>query len=150
MKRKLLCLLMAALMVLSIVPAMAFTVFASEGAEPPVIEGTTGTGAPEDPVLVDEYSELVAAVNADVTNIKVTKNIYATIPSNQLPDDYLLVFDGDKEYNIDLAGFTVSSKNENKYVTAEVPFITVASGSTLTIDRAVAANGQTLTIVINK
>ncbi len=135
MKRKLLCLTLVALMVLSIVPVMAFTVFASEGgSSTPVIEGTTGAGTPEDPVLVDEYSELVAAVNADVTNIKVTDNIYATIPSNQLPDDYLLVFDGGKEYNIDLAGFKVSQRNENKYVTAEVPFITVESGSTLNIE----------------
>lgn len=122
-----------ACLLLAFVPYIT-TAYAQETQNPVQIEGTTGTGTAEDPVLVDEYSELVAAVNADVTNIKLTKRLYELLPGAELPDGYLLNFNGGKEYNLDLNGYSIEFRNlYNKYMDEDISFITVAKNNTLNI-----------------
>ena len=112
-------LLLAILMVIAIVPFSAITVFAD----------ATGDA----PTEVATFAELVAAVNEDKTNIKLTANITHTVPM-ELPDQHRLVFDGNKEYVLDLNGYNLSVQNlNNEYFSGTISFIKVMGTSKLTV-----------------
>ena len=121
-----------ACVLLAFVPLTATTI--ADEPQTPVIEGTTGAGTAEDPMLVDEYLELVAAVNADVTNIKLTANLVVQIPHNELPSNYFLSFNGKTEYNLDLNGYKISITNlANRFLTGDFSVITVDENAVLNV-----------------
>ena len=87
-KNRIISILLAIIMVLAIVPFSALTVFATE---PEITEVST-------------FGELLNAVNSDKTYIKLTTNIKDIVPDDELPTKHRLVFDGGKEYVLDLNG----------------------------------------------
>ena len=80
MKKRILSILLAAIMVLAIVPFSAITAFA----DTPEAEITE----------VSTFGELLNAVNSDKTHIKLTKDIVDIVPDDELPTKHRLVFDG--------------------------------------------------------
>ena len=79
MKKRILSMLLAAIMVLAIVPFSAITTFA----DTPEAEITE----------VSTFGELLNAVNSDKTHIKLTKDIKNIVPDDELPTKHRLVFD---------------------------------------------------------
>lgn len=68
--KRLLSLLLTLAMVLGMLPAMSMTAFAYTAGD---IEGTTGTGTLEDPVVCDTFAEFKAAMeNTDIIFVKLT------------------------------------------------------------------------------
>ena len=89
-KSKLLGVLLVLVMVLALAPVSALTAFAAE---------------PESEITeVGTWGELLNAVNSDKTHIKLTGDINNTVPDDELPTKHRLVFDGGKEYILDLNG----------------------------------------------
>ena len=83
MKKRILSILLAAIMVLAIVPFSAITAFA----DTPEAEITE----------VSTFGELLEAVNSDKEHIKLTKDIEDVVPDDELPTKHRLVFDGGKD-----------------------------------------------------
>ena len=68
--KRLLSLFLALTMVLGMLPVMSITAFAYTAGD---IEGTTGTGTVEDPVVCDTFAEFKAAMeNTDIIFVKLT------------------------------------------------------------------------------
>ena len=84
-KNRIISILLVAIMVLSMMP---FTVFANES----------------EITEVSTFSELLEAVNSDKEHIKLTKDIEDVVPDDELPTKHRLVFDGGKDYILDLNG----------------------------------------------
>ena len=117
-KNRIISILLVAMMVLAMLPISAFTVFAEE---PAITEVST-------------FSELLEAVNSDKEHIKLTKDIEDVVPDDELPTKHRLVFDGGKNYLLDLNGYTLKVINHaNEYYTGKVPMISVSGTSTLEI-----------------
>lgn len=114
---KLLSLIIAIFMVMALVPLSALSVSAGEA----------------EVTEVSTFAELVAAVNADKTNIKLKNDIKHTVPM-ELPEQHRLIFDGNAEYTLDLGGFRLYVVNsENEYYSGSISFIKVAGSSKLNI-----------------
>jgi len=125
---KFFALLLAILMVVAILPFSAITVFAD----------ATGDA----PTEVATFAELVAAVNEDKTNIKLMADITHTVPM-ELPDQHRLVFDGNKEYVLDLNGYNLSVQNrDNEYFSGTISFIKVMGTSKLTVKNGFVGFGN--------
>ena len=117
-KKRIISILLAVIMVLAIVPFSALTVFATE---PEITEVST-------------FGELLNAVNSDKTYIKLTTNIKDIVPDDELPTKHRLVFDGGKEYVLDLNGYSLEVINHaNEYYTSNFPMISVSGNSKLEI-----------------
>ena len=105
-------------MVLSALPFSALTLFATE---------------PEN-TEVSTWGELLNAVNSDKTYIKLTTNIKDVVPDDEPPTKHRLVFDGGKEYVLDLNGYSLEVINHaNEYYTSNFPMISVSGNSKLEI-----------------
>lgn len=116
MKKRILSMFIAVLMVVLMIPFSALSVFAAE-----------------EVTEVSTFAELVAAVNADKTNIKLTANIAHKVPM-ELPEQHRLVFDGNKEYVLDLNGCDLNVQNlTNEYFAGTISFIKVMGTSKVTI-----------------
>ena len=117
-KNRIISILLAVIMALAIVPFSALTVFATE---PEITEVST-------------FGELLNAVNSDKTYIKLTTNIKDIVPDDELPTKHRLVFDGGKEYVLDLNGYSLEVINHaNEYYTSKFPMISVSGNSKLEI-----------------
>ena len=114
-KNRIISILLVAIMMLSMMP---FTVFANES----------------EITEVSTFSELLEAVNSDKEYIKLTKDIEDVVPDDELPTKHRLVFDGGKNYLLDLNGYTLKVINHaNEYYTDNVPMISVSGNSKLEI-----------------
>ena len=121
MKKRILSILLAAIMVLSIVPFSAITAFA----DTPEAEITE----------VSAFGELLNAVNSDKTHIKLTKDIENIVPDDELPTKHRLVFDGGKDYILDLNGNKLMVGNyANEFYTDNFSMIAVQNSSNLEIE----------------
>ena len=121
MKKRILSILLAAIMVLAIVPFSAITAFA----DTPEAEITE----------VSTFGELLNAVNSDKTHIKLTKDIEDIVPDDELPTKHRLVFDGGKDYVLDLNGNKLMVGNyDNEFYTDNFSMIAVQNSSSLEIE----------------
>ena len=119
-KNRIISILLAIIMVLAIVPFSVLTVLA----DTPEAEITE----------VGTFGELLNAVNSDKTYIKLTTNIKDIVPDDELPTKHRLVFDGGKEYVLDLNGYSLEVINHaNEYYTSNFPMISVSGNSKLEI-----------------
>ena len=117
--RKFLAFVTSLILVLTMIP-LALTVFATEN-EKEITEVST-------------FDELLNAVNSDKTYIKLTTNIKDVVPDDELPTKHRLVFDGGKEYVLDLNGYSLEVINHaNEYYTSNFPMISVSGNSSLEI-----------------
>ena len=83
---------------------------------------------------VSTWAELYNAVNSDKTYIKLVNNIMDTVPNNELPSFHRLVFDGGKDYVLDLDVYELKVLNHiNEYFTGEFSMIKVSDKSNLEI-----------------
>ena len=83
---------------------------------------------------VTSWSELFNAVDSDKTNIKLINSIEDTVPDDELPTKHRLVFDGGKEYVLDLNGCALEVLNHsNEFYGADFSMIEVSKGSKLAI-----------------
>ena len=83
---------------------------------------------------VSSFEQLLAAVNADKTNIKLTTHIMDQVPDDELPTKHRLAFDGGEEYTLDLGGYILCVSNtENIFYTDNFSMIGVSNGSKLEI-----------------
>ena len=120
-KKRILSVLLAAIMVLAIVPFAAITAFA----DTPEAEITE----------VSTFGELLNAVNSDKTHIKLTKDIENIVPDDELPTKHRLVFDGGKDYILDLNGNKLMVGNyANEFYTDNFSMIAVQNSSNLEIE----------------
>ena len=121
MKKRILSILLAAIIVLAIVPLSSLTVFAD---------------TPEAEISeVSTFNELLNAVNSDKTHIKLTKDIEDIVPDDELPTKHRLVFDGGKDYILDLNGNKLMVGNySNEFYTDNFSMITVQNSSSLEIE----------------
>ena len=87
--RKFLAFVTSLILVLTMIP-LALNVFATENEE--------------EITEISTFDELLNAVNSDKTYIKLTTNIKDVVPDDELPTKHRLVFDGGKEYVLDLNG----------------------------------------------
>ena len=121
MKKRILSMLLASIMVLSIIPFSAITAFA----DTPEAEITE----------VSTFNELLNAVNSDKTHIKLTKDIEDIVPDDELPTKHRLVFDGGKDYVLNLNGNKLMVGNyENEFYTDNFSMIAVSNSSNLEIE----------------
>ena len=124
MKNRISMILFAVIMVLTIVPFLVFTVFA----DTPEAEVTE----------VATFGELINAVNSDKTHIKLTKDIKDIVPDDELPTKHRLVFDGGKDYTLDLCGNELMVGNyANEFYTDNFSMIAVSNNSNLEIKNGV-------------
>ena len=115
-KNRILSILLAAIMILSIVP---FSVFAEES----------------EITEVSTWNELLNAVNSDKTHIKLTKDIEDIVPDDELPTKHRLVFDGGVDYVLDLNGNKLMVGNyDNEFYTDNFSMIAVQNSSSLEIE----------------
>ena len=121
MKKRILSILLAATIVLAIVPFSAITAFAD---------------TPEaDITEVSTWNELLNAVNSDKTHIKLTKDIVDIVPDDELPTKHRLVFDGGVDYVLDLNGNKLMVGNyDNEFYTDNFSMIAVQKSSSLEIE----------------
>ncbi len=82
--------LMALAFICGVFAITPLTVFANEP-EAEITEVTT-------------FNELLNAVNSDKTHIKLMNDIKNFVPDDELPTKHRLVFDGGKDYILDLNG----------------------------------------------
>ena len=123
-KSKILSLLLVLLMVLAIVPLYATLAFAQEN----------GEGINEEVTEVSTFEELLNAVNADKTHIKLKNDIKDTVPDDERPTKHRLVFDGGKDYVLDLNGNRLLVGNyDNEFYTDKFSMIAVSGSSNLEI-----------------
>ena len=94
------------------------------------------------PALADEpevtevgtWNDLLNAVNSDKTYIKLLTHIVDDVPDDELPTKHRLVFDGGKDYVLDLGGFTLRVCNRvNEFYTDKFSMIGVSGDSNLEI-----------------
>ena len=117
---KIASILLVALMVLMLVPFGVMTVFA-EDTEPEITE-------------VGTWEELLNAVNSDKAHIKLTNDIEDIVPDDELPTKHRLVFDGGKDYILDLNGNKLMVGNyANEFYTDNFSMIAVSNSSNLEI-----------------
>ena len=120
-KNRILSVLLAAIMLLAIVSFSAITAFA----DTPEAEITE----------VSTFGELLNAVNSDKTHIKLTKDIENIVPDDELPTKHRLVFDGGKDYILDLNGNKLMVGNySNEFYTDNFSMIAVQNSSSLEIE----------------
>ena len=122
MKAKSRVLLMAALVFIALVfSAVAFMPCAVEAEETTVTEVST-------------WNELLNAVNSDKAHIKLVRSIEDAVPEDELPTKHRLVFDGGKDYVLDLNGYDLKVFNHiNMFYTGEFAMIEVSGSSKLEI-----------------
>ena len=90
--------------------------------------------AEETQTTVTSWSELFDAVDSDKTNIKLMNSIEDIVPDDELPTKHRLVFDGGKEYVLDLNGCELEVLNHiNEFYGADFSMIEVSNGSKLAI-----------------
>ncbi len=120
-RNQILSILLVAIMVLAIVPFSAITAFAD---------------TPEAEIAeVGTWSELLNAVNSDKTHIKLVNDIKDTVPDDELPTKHRLVFDGGKDYILDLNGNKLMVGNyANEFYTDNFSMIAVSNSSNLEIE----------------
>ena len=120
-KSKLLGVLLVLVMVLALAPVSTLTAFAAE---------------PESEITeVGTWGELLNAVNSDKTHIKLTGDIKNTVPDDELPTKHRLVFDGGKDYVLDLNGNKLMVGNyANEFYTDNFSMIAVQNSSSLEIE----------------
>ncbi len=117
-KSKLLSILLVLIMVLASVPFSALPAWADE---PEITE-------------VGTWTELLNAVNSDKTHIKLQKNIEDIVPDDELPTKHRLVFNGGKDYVLDLNGYELKVLNHiNEFYSGEFSMIEVSGSSKLEI-----------------
>ena len=117
-KSKILSALLVLVMVLALVPVSALTAFAAES----------------EITAVGTWNELLNAVNSDKTHIKLTNDIKDTVPDDELPTKHRLVFDGNKDYVLDLNGNKLTVGNyTNEFYTDNFSMIAVSNNSALQI-----------------
>jgi len=120
-RNQILIILLAVFMVFAIVPFSALTVFA----DTPETEITE----------VGSWSELLNAVNSDKTHIKLMNDIMDTVPDDELPTKHRLVFDGGKDYVLDLNGNKLMVGNyANEFYIDNFSMIAVSNSSSLEIE----------------
>ncbi len=118
-KSKILSALLVLVMVLALVPVSALTAFAAES----------------EITAVGTWSELLNAVNSDKTHIKLTNDIKNIVPDDELPTKHRLVFDGGKDYILDLNGNMLMVGNyANEFYTDNFSMIAVSNSSNLEIE----------------
>lgn len=119
-KSKLLGVLLVLVMVLALAPVSALTAFAAD---------------PESEITeVGTWGELLNAVNSDKTHIKLTGDIENTVPDDELPTKHRLVFNGGKDYVLDLNGYDLEVLNHaNEFYTGEFSMIEVSNTSKLEV-----------------
>ena len=90
--------------------------------------------AEETPTAVGTWEELYEAVKSDKTSIQLTANIENIVPEEVVPTTHRLVFDGGKNYVLDLNGYELEVLNHiNPYYNADFSMIEVSKGSKLAI-----------------
>ena len=113
-------LLMALAFICGVFAITPLTVFADEP-EAEITEVTT-------------FNELLNAVNSDKTHIKLMNDIKNIVPDDELPTKHRLVFDGGKDYVLDLNGYSLEVINHaNEYYTSNFPMISISGNSKLEI-----------------
>ena len=112
--------LMALAMLFSVFAITPLTVFANEP-EAEITEVTT-------------FNELLNAVNSDKTYIKLATSITDDVPDDELPTKHRLLFDGGKEYVLDLGPYMLFVRNTcNEFYGDNFSMIGVTNNSKLTI-----------------
>ena len=113
-------LLIAAMVVTVAATAFALNAFAQE----PEVEVTE----------VGTWEELYEAVKNDKTHIKLTASIENEVPDDELPTKHRLVFDGGKDYVLDLNGNMLAVNNyDNEFFTGNFSMIAVSNSSSLEV-----------------
>ena len=113
--------LMALAMLFSVFAITPLTVFANEP-EAEITEVTT-------------FGGLLNAVNSDKTHIKLMNDIENIVPDDELPTKHRLVFDGGKDYVLDLNGNKLMVGNyANEFYTDNFSMIAVSNSSNLEIE----------------
>ena len=88
----------------------------------------------EETTTVATWEELYEAVKSDKTYIKLTSNIEDIVPEEVVPTTHRLVFDGGKNYVLDLNGYELEVLNHiNPYYNADFSMIEVSNTSKLEI-----------------
>jgi len=83
---------------------------------------------------VRTWEELLNAVNADKTHIKLMNPIEDITPDDELPTKHRLVFDGGVDYVLDLNGYNLEVINRiNEFYTGDFSMIEVSKSSKLEI-----------------
>ncbi|MBR2349911.1 MAG: hypothetical protein IKA77_04740, partial [Clostridia bacterium] len=83
---------------------------------------------------VTTFSQLLNAVNSDKTHIKLMNDIKDIVPDDELPTKHRLVFDGGKDYILDLNGNQLMVGNyANEFYTDNFSMIAVSNSSNLEI-----------------
>ena len=119
MKKRILCILLTVFTVMAALPFSALTAFADEA----------------EITEVSTWTELINAVNSDKTHIKLTNNIEDIVPDDELPTKHRLVFDGGKDYVLDLNGNKLMVGNyANEFYTDNFSMIAVQNSSSLEIE----------------
>ena len=119
-KNRILSILLVAITVFTLASLSALSVFANQ----PEAEITE----------VATFNELLNAVNSDKTYIKLTKSIEDIVPDDELPTKHRLVFDGGKDYVLDLGGNKLMVGNyANEFYTDNFSMIAVQNSSNLEI-----------------
>ena len=117
-KKRVISCLLALVAVIAFLPISALS---SAAAEPEVTEVST-------------WSELLNAVNANKTHIKLMNPIEDITPDDELPTKHRLVFDGGVDYVLDLNGYNLEVINHiNEFYTGEFSMIEVSNSSKLEI-----------------
>ena len=84
---------------------------------------------------VTTFSQLLNAVNSDKTHIKLMNDIENIVPDDELPTKHRLVFDGGKDYILDLNGNQLMVGNyANEFYTDNFSMIAVSNSSNLEIE----------------
>ncbi|MBE7084586.1 MAG: hypothetical protein E7368_00845, partial [Clostridiales bacterium] len=84
---------------------------------------------------VGTFEELLNAVNSDKTHIKLMNDIENIVPDDELPTKHRLVFDGGKDYMLDLNGNKLMVGNyANEFYTDNFSMIAVSNSSNLDIE----------------
>ena len=83
---------------------------------------------------VGTFSELLNAVNSDKTYIKFATSITDDVPNDELPTKHRLLFDGGKDYVLDLGPYMLYVRNtSNEFYIDNFSMIGVTNNSKLTI-----------------
>ena len=105
----------------------------AEGEEYDVQEDVTFYAVWEDYSFVDDYDELVSAVNSGAKYIKLTKNIAKAVYGGESLESNLLRFSGSGTTTLDLDTYTIEFSNENELMGNTVSWIKVEDSHELTI-----------------
>ena len=97
--------------------------------------GQTALADEPEITTVSTWRELLNAVNSDKTHIKLMNDIENVVPGDEIPTSHRLVFDGGKDYVLDLNGNRLMVGNyDNEFYSGNFSMIAVSNSSNLQIE----------------